>query len=643
MKETYLFGDLPHAADPVRETEPPLDRPDARHSIFGLAEQLSGLLPEAEQSEQDATATAEATVALNAVQWWLPGASEAYLTQEAYEAMGLPTTSVCKALDFSLSGAESLNKLTHLLYREQTTAGEPTPLMDWLNARQYSPDEARVLMQYLRDDILYNAESVSRDLANVLVDLLINHKAMEASHEVDDKATALVEQDETRILQVEHLRHAVRKNFKGVPDADIGGMPAGKLLDILKYDGRRRRIIAESPPSELPGRENPQNIAQSALLNIRPEPARQRPEYTGDPTAREAASLRDEIADLLHLHRERAIAYRGDLRAWPPTPTLKNLLVRQQLLGTHSNRDVVDRIVDLMLTFSELGSTSREPHEIVQLDLERQLTEFFTFERAIGANLQKGVLALKAAGVTARLNDWKPVESDVALLDKRWRHLLPAIRENWPEGDGQKVVIAITNVLRAFNVYRNEIADPEGRLKTIATHIGATVLRPENRPKAATLEPVQRHNAISDILEAIASDEQLQQNTRYRAEVLKHFIAGDTTSESRESQPAELFYIPPTREQSVPYFCVSFRSPKGAGWILIESLRYGKASYIFPQALVEREGEDVTLADFLDKYSKPKLVQNGGIQIIHTDGWTPNSHIGSIREKVTIADSIDAL
>lgn len=647
MKESRLFPDLPQSADPRSPKDSLINNPDYHHAVFGLAEQLNEPFPGAAQSEQGASTLAEASIALNAVEWWLlishgENDSKPYLTQKAYEATRLPTTSLSKALELSATGAESLNTLTSLLYHEQTTPGEPTPGIDWLSARQYPPDEARVLMQGLRDKILFNIGSVSESLANVLIDLFSEHDVVHLSREIEDKALELVRQDESRIPPVEQLRLAIKQNFKGVPQVDVGNLPAGRLLRSVMANYRvRQRVMAELPPQVLPDRENPQNIEQSVILNIRPEPAQRPPEYMADETAQQIANLRDEIAELIRLHRERAVMYRGeDMSAWIPASEFKKLLERQELLvRNNSDPELTDRIVDLMLTFSELGSRSSEPHEVVQLNLERQLTEFFTFERAVGANLKKGAGALKIAGATSPLTDWEPVEADVMLLSKHWRRLLPTIRESWPEGDGQEVATAITNVLRAFDVYRKEIADPAGRLKAIATHLGATVLRPEHHPKAANLDPAQRRNAIANLLEDIASDEQLFENTRYRAEVLKHFIAGDASAESQGSQPAELFYFPPTREQSVSYFGV-----KGKKWVLLESLDYGRASYVFPQELVEKESENITpeaLADFLNRHSKTRLVQNGGIQVIHTPGWTPQSHIQSITEKTMAADSLE--
>jgi hypothetical protein len=675
VKGSELFADLPQAADPSSQRNQLADHPDNHHAIFGLAEQLSELLPEATQPEEDAATLAGASIAVHSVNWRiydiLPSAGSDIDTpaKSRYEATGLPTASVCKALETSIVGAELLNNLTARLYQEEATPGEATPIIDWLTARQHSPDEARMLMQTLREKILSDVGETGEKLAYLLLEIFgidtaerykregedADRKIAEFVHQndkFDNKAEELADQDASKSIGVEHLLMTVRQEGFSMPLITIGNVPALKLVKTISSTYRRRqRILRERPPMQLPDRENPKDIRRATLLNAwRATATETATEFANDSTAAYIATYQDGLADLIYTHRQRVLALLGsNPDTFNANPSgLEFALKQQRLLEVRGDRHGLTRarIIGLMAGFAEIGPRADEPHEFIQKDVEDRLTMLFTFEHAVNANLKKGAAVLRAAGVTANLNGWQPLEPDAVLLNKHWRSLLPTVREKWPNDEGQGAVTAITNALRAFKAYHEEFADPESRLIMIATHLGATVLRPERRAKGTTLEASQRQQAISDLLEGIASDEQLELNKRYRAQVLQHFMGDDAQTPAQGAQPAELFYIPPTKKQLTPYFCINFRSSESKDWVLLESLRYGKASYVFPQELVEREGNDVTLEEleeFLDRYDKSQLMQNGGIRVIHVDGWTPASHIAEIRGKVAAADGFGAI
>ncbi len=665
MKGSELFADLPQAANPSSQRDQLADHPDNHHAIFGLAEQLSELLPEVTQPEEDAATLAGASIAAHSVNWRLYDIAPSPQTvidtpaKNRYEATGLPAASVCKALETSIVGAELLNNLTARLYKEQVAPDEATPIIDWLTARQHSPDEARVLMQTLREKILIDVGETGENLAYLLLEIFgadtaerykregegAEQKIAELVHQnnkFDNNAEELAGQDASKAIGVEHLLMTVRQESFSMPLITIGNVPALKLIKTISSTYRRRqRILRERPPMQLPDRENPKDVRRSTLLNAwRTAATETATEFADDSTAAHVSAMQDGIADLIYAHRQRVMALLGShpdtFNANPSGLVLA--LKQQRLLEIRGDPHGLTRarLIGLMAALAEIGPRTDEPHEFIQRDVEDKLTTFFTFEHAVNANLKKAGAVLRAAGVTASLNGWTPLEPDAILLNKRWRSLLPTVREKWPNDDGQGAVTAITNALLAFNAYHEEFADPESRLIMIATHLGATVLRPERRAKGATLEASQRQQAISDLLEGIATDEQLELNKRYRAQVLQHFMGGDAQTAAQGVQPAELFYIPPTKKQLTPYFCI-----RDKNWILLESLRYGKASYVFPQKLVERKGNDVTLEEleeFLDRYDKSQLMQNGGIRVIHVDGWTPASHIAEIRRKVAAAE-----
>lgn len=608
--------------------------------VFGLAYKLGKL-----SNITEAEALADATMSLQTITEKLLDATpaeEGSLTGEAFEAAGMPAVEILDALDNSLAGAHLLDDLARdLSQEEQAQTEQATPLSDQLLAEQQGPTQTKHFVQDIRDEILIATGDILEQYASALLWLLWKEEETTKTYKVPpvttDRTDARLAEDTAFQDSVETLLAVIRhRDFQGVPQVELGGSPAAtsvaRTVRIYRqWRGlQNNKLPADAPSSLIKTQPAP---TPPAVLIESTEPTEATP-YTSQPAA-EVATLQAEIAQLIDLHVERSRWFRPSWSKLKPTFRGLDLALMQQSPATGEQdteafNQARRRLIGLMAVFAEQGA-DKAPNAW-QVELQERLAIFFTFERAIDANLRKGQRALRAAKAVADINRWLPVEPDVALLYRYWSAMQPTAIEDWPASNREGAIISITTALRAFNAYRRELADPEQHLKTIAIRLGATALQPETRAAStAELSPTQRHQAAQGVLEEIINNERQHENTRRRAEILKYFLAVAGQAHHAGETP-QLYYIPPNERQITPYFCV----PLGANWMFIESLLYGKASYAFPQKLIAEHGG--SLKKFLDTYNKVELVQKGGIKVTHAEGWTVASHIALIRQRVAAAE-----
>lgn len=492
-------------------------------------------------------------------------------------------------------------------------------------------------------DILFDTGEVLESYAHALMELLKKEEATVEAYKVPHVNGALMEsqwRDGTpRKARVELLLEVVRQSsFQGMPLVELGGLPIAKgLLRLMRAYRQWRTLSNERGVLDLADLPPASQATEAAPAPVEPNiPAIMQ-------VAVQAKALQLEMAQLIELHTERSRQFRpswssikDEVRsldlALKRTPPVTNERQREREAFDQARR----RLLGLVAIFA--AETHRDPDRW-QVELQESFASFFTFERAVSANISRGQRALRAANASADISTWQPVEPDMALLKKYWTAIEPLAKQHLPQPSREQKLAAIAAALEAFKAYRHELANPEQHLKTIATHLGGiTILRPAD-PTSPRIElsSAQRRLAVRTMLDDVITNERLHENTRQRAEVLMRLLAAPNQPvQPPTAYPAygELYYIPPSEEQVTPYFSVMLRS-EIEDWILIESLSYGKASYVFPLRLIERQGG--SLKDFLDTYNKAELVHQGGIQIRHTEGWTVDSHLREIRRRIATA------
>lgn len=626
---------------------------------FELAAKL-GALQDASQTEAIITTILQVRGVQQRL-WAATIEGEDGINVKQFVGTGMPATAICDALDTSLDGAGLLENLIDRLYEEEVSSQVPTPLSDQLTAEQQAPMAGRRLLQRARTHILEDTQDVIILFSDMLTSLMAVKRGFKPSERhmirrsVEMTTSSLMNDGTTRIEEAETLLQLVQNPaFIDVPDIDVNGLSARDLFMRLAriYRQWRTRRNHHMPDGAFAGMSQQSEADQVAVAENEPADL---PTAVPENTAPSLETTKSELIRLIGLHATHAKRYRPSWSQLKVAFRNLELAMRRTPLESkqaHADLDYAPhRLIGLMAVLAIQGSGPDQNLEAKQAELHKRLTSFFTFEQAIGVNIRTEQWTLREAGADIDIGDWVPVEDDFTILRDVWPKVQPLVITHWPRGAGRGAVAAITNSLGAFDAYHRAIADPEQYLKTIATHLGATALRPETRPEKSSetrvireseieLAAAQRHRAVRDVLEGIINNESLQKNDRQRAEVLKYFLIGPNKPQlPLEGVYPGFFYLEPSEVQPTLYFGVIFQSPNGSEWILIESLRYGKASYAFSKKLIEQEGEGVSLEDFLNIYNKAELVRKGAIKVVHIENWTPESHIALTKKYIARAEA----
>ena len=647
------FVETPHDSPqpPIPPSSPELyaDYSTLSRLGFDLAVEVGALT--AEEADEHLQASLDLHITNDYLGSIIP-IEQGVMTAAALAEHAVQLGTVCSQTTRTIQGAALLNSLADQLDSEIKNPNSPQVLSEILKAQGRIPLSNMLIMQKARDYMLNDVGDVLSQLCDAMLEGATRDLSQDARRRLDEISAACTEAHQLEPLEIARLawrEWAAGERRAGTPtEQELLQEVAPKLL--LMYKGWRRLQTAKTgdplgalppfvfvdEPSITGAAEQPTSAEASAAT---PETQATAPE--SESMEIEIARLESELAQLIALHQDRT----NELR--PKWSRLKSefrsfeLGWKKSPPGQGADREAFTkdsrRIIGLLTVMERLGTTD-EQDEQAQAHLLEELTEFFTFERALRIEVRKDVKVLRAAGREPDLSGWQQVEADFRLVRRNWDALESSIRADWPRRGGERAARAITQVLRAFDTYELELADPETFLKTVAIHLGATALRPTPRgPRSAELSNTQRYQAVQNNLDAIIGNEELQMLTRQRAEVLKHYMA----SASRTRQPddgsafGDLLYLKPSPEQPTPYFAVWFRSASGTDWIVIESLRDEKATYVFPKKLIDDQGVSIKL--FIDTYNKDELRREGALQVIHRQGWTPATHTTEVQRRISAA------
>lgn len=352
--------------------------------------------------------------------------------------------------------------------------------------------------------------------------------------------------------------------------------------------------------------------------------------------------LQSELQSLLDMHANQVREFRPPWNKMQksglrPLSNKLLLLGANREFGTaHIPSETAKRLTGLLHALTRLGAAPEASHAT--------FSALISNEHVIESNIGR-ILSDLPSDVSRNDLKWQPVSRDIDFLLKYWNSIRPQVLELWPSnrntGTNLGAIQAIEASLQIFKQARRELSHPELRLAGIARSLGSVALPPEPSERAVSASTFRRE-AASDTLRTIAANEIFAPNIRQRAEVISHFmdVANSQRQPNDREDFGELYLSDPVRPSNIRYFCITFRSPDNKEWALLESLTIRTATFAIPMELAREYG---TLWEFVADFGKKAQQELGTHRIVHKTGWTTETHIQSIVDRISPAKENDTL
>jgi len=506
-----------------------------------------------------------------------------------------------------------------------------TEISDQLRAQGRDPFEAMVRWHAAADILLTRSAAIFSSILPTVKD----------GNNLTDKDRELIKQDEKAILARPTEIPGVHKAMEYIAGKAKGrARTANVMVDLYRQWQDAARLRDSSDIHTAIATLN-HRAADRLEGRIAEETAQQAAEDEQMRLAVEA--LVAELAGLVDDHVTRSEQFRTN---WSQAQKAKLRDFNTGLLALARNGEfeldpkdqsgMSKRITGVLRSLQQFGQRERQGHITPEAMVEK-FAAHITMEQDVDARIAQAKAALGQANVQPDLSKWLPVGEDLDFIQTHWAQMRALIETKWSTQDGTKsqALADIDTARRHYNQAKKELDNPEQRLKYIARALGTVALPPEARPQISDAGRERKRQAAQNALKEIVQNPAHPEDARMRAEVINRIMDVATSQRTPEDHPdfGDLFYSE-LAEGGERYFCVTFRDDAGKEWTLLESLALETATYVVPMELVRDYG---TLAEFIRDFGKTAQRELGSRQVFHVHGWTPQTHIARIYDKMRTA------